>query len=269
MKPQSIPKKIIWTIHGALGSEQEFLAWNKLLQQKLNADGSNIEIKTITLPGHGGRSSEKYQSTEELVMDLYNTYNSMSQSGQQEMPEFYILGYSLGGYLALSLLGLLNTKKNPGKDSLKGIYTYGTKFYWSSEDVANFHQRLSTSAIQSHEKMQQAFLKIHGENWKTAVECFHHLLDNIEKYPLSFKQTLHSLGQTKVRIAMGDQDKLADQNQFRKWQEREFTFSEELAKSKNFDSMEIVQIKNSGHEWPKINQEEWANDVAKWIFTKR
>lgn len=244
-------KILIWTIHGALGSEQEFQTWNQLLKDKLVPHKSEIEIINITLPGHGARAGEKYAHVSQLTEDLAHTIGAHAD---RENAEHYLVGYSLGGYLALALLLQQNNDTQKARPSINGVYTYATKFYWSPDDVANFHQRLEISVIQKHEKMRTVFEKIHGREWPSAVECFHYLLDDIQKHPLLFKQCLNLFAEAKVRIAMGDQDKLADEKQFKQWQG-----------DSTQNAVDFIQLKNSGHEWHKINQEAWADDVAHWL----
>lgn len=103
-------------LHGALGSAGQFDRLLPLL-------GIDTRVLTLTFPGHGGKpvpavfSIELFTSATTTMLD------------ERDIPVVDILGYSMGGYVALQL-----ARNRP--ERVRRIVTIGTKFHWDPESAA-------------------------------------------------------------------------------------------------------------------------------------
>lgn len=122
MKPNLI------LLHGALGSENQFIQLKELLSNHFSVFAFNFE-------GHGGRYSNQPYS-----MELFsqNVQDFMNENGIEKS---HFFGYSMGGYAALVL-----AKSHPQK--VEKIMTLGTKFNWTPETSAKEVKMLNPEKIE-------------------------------------------------------------------------------------------------------------------------
>jgi len=106
----------ILLLHGALGSAAQFDPLLPLLD-------SGTRIQTLTFPGHGGKPVPPAFS-----IDLF-VRATVASLDDQGIDQADILGYSMGGYVALQL-----ARDHPGR--VRRIITIGTKFQWDPESAA-------------------------------------------------------------------------------------------------------------------------------------
>lgn len=175
-------------LHGALGHSEIFSPY-------VDSLSSYFTIHTPLFSGHGntelpsdGISIEKY--TQELAE--YCTENNLT--------DVYILGHSMGGYVALCY-----AMKYP--ENVNSIMTLGTKFEWSEEQALKESKMLNPEVIL--EKIPQYALlleKQHGSKWKQLLPAIADLMINLGKKP-PLKDHLASIN-TPVQIMVGDKDNM-------------------------------------------------------------
>ncbi len=138
-------------LHGALGSEVQLQPLQKLLSDKFS-------VHTLNFEGHGGRASDEAFAMERFADNVVEKLQTLGIS------QTHIFGYSMGGYVALTL-----AKKHPEK--VGQIMTLGTKFNWSVESAQQEIKMLNPSTI---EEKVPAFAKrlqeLHQPNdWKEVM----------------------------------------------------------------------------------------------------
>jgi pimeloyl-ACP methyl ester carboxylesterase len=139
-------------LHGALGSEVQL----KPLQELLSKD---FNVHTLNFEGHGGRTSDHEFDMERFADNVAEKLQTL------EIANTHIFGYSMGGYVALTL-----AKKYPAM--VESIVTLGTKFNWNLESAQQEVRMLNPEKI---EEKVPAFAKrlheLHQPNdWKVVMQ---------------------------------------------------------------------------------------------------
>ncbi|MCS7074149.1 MAG: alpha/beta hydrolase [Bacteroidia bacterium] len=183
-------KPILVVLHGALGDATQ-------MDGLLSCLPDHYTVITYNFPGHGGRdclsvsaSVESY--TEDLVQFLE----------AQQLSKIDVLGYSLGGYVALWLAA-----KYP--NYFRRIITLATKFDWNLDFAAGEAARLNPEKLlQKVPEFAQQLQKRHGiEKWETTLQETATLMLKLGKQPLLTKEILSRI-QLPVCISVGDRDKM-------------------------------------------------------------
>lgn len=145
MKPNLI------LLHGALGCANDFDPLKGLLNVQFN-------IYSFDFEGHGANDSEKDFSIKLFAENLEDFIISNSLS------PCHIFGYSMGGYVALSL-----ASNRP--ELIDNIITLGTKFDWTPETAILETKKLYPDKIEEKVPAFASILaKTHGnERWKSVV----------------------------------------------------------------------------------------------------
>lgn len=138
-------------LHGALGSEVQLQPLKELLANDFN-------VHTLNFEGHGGRTSNRVFAME------YFTENVVNKLHELKVSQTHIFGYSMGGYVALTL-----AKKHPEK--VDKIVTLGTKFNWSLESAQQEVKMLNPEKIEEKvpafaKRLQQLH---HPNDWKEVM----------------------------------------------------------------------------------------------------
>jgi pimeloyl-ACP methyl ester carboxylesterase len=120
-------KEDILLLHGALGSKTQFDKLIPLLKEHYN-------VHTLNFEGHGGRSTQNAFS-----IDLFRK-NTLDYLEAQQLSAVTIFGYSMGGYVALSL-----ALQKP--EMVKRIVTLGTKFDWTPRSAEKEGKMLNPEKI--------------------------------------------------------------------------------------------------------------------------
>ncbi|SHL86416.1 Pimeloyl-ACP methyl ester carboxylesterase [Chryseobacterium contaminans] len=175
-------------LHGALGHSQIFTPY-------LDSLSAYFTIHMPLFSGHGsselpsdGISIEKY--TQELTE--YCTENNLT--------DVYILGHSMGGYIALCY-----AMKHP--ENINSIMTLGTKFDWTEEQALKESKMLNPEAIlEKVPQYAQLLEKQHGSKWKQLLPAIADLMIDLGKNP-PLKDHLASI-HTPVQIMVGDKDNM-------------------------------------------------------------
>ena len=134
-------------LHGALGAETQLGELHALLS-------SDFELYCFDFNGHGIKSTDTNPFTmQQLAMEL------SAFIAQHQLQQPAIFGYSMGGYVALTLAAA-----QPG--SIGAIVTLGTKFNWSVEAAQQEGKFLNPEKTMEKVPAFAAYLnKLHGEYW--------------------------------------------------------------------------------------------------------
>lgn len=139
----------ILLLHGALGSTDQFTGLQKYLIPE-------FEVFDLNFPGHGGKPfGEATFSIDGFVTEVVEFLEA------QKIQKISIFGYSMGGYVALSL-----ALKHP--ELVENIFTLGTKMQWNPEIAAREVKMLNPEVIESKvPQFAAALQKRHAPNdWK-------------------------------------------------------------------------------------------------------
>ena len=183
-------------LHGALGSAAHFGSLKPLLP-------AEWQVRAFTFSGHGGKPFGPSFSNDVFVEE---TIAEMDRLGWERCD---IFGYSMGGYVALSL-----ALKYP--DRVGRIMTLGTKLHWSPEIAEKEAGMLVPEKI---EAKVPAFAQMLAErhapgNWKElcrkTADMMRQLGDTTPLAPANLKSLAHP-----VRICLGDADKMVSREESR------------------------------------------------------
>ncbi len=179
-------------LHGALGTPEAVEPLREFLAPH--------DIYNLGLNGHGRLPRGDHFSIESFADDLY----LYIQESGMERPA--IFGYSMGGYIALSM-----ASRYPG---IAGpIFTLATKFDWSPEQAAIQAAMLNPEKIEAKVPAFASDLaRKHGPEWKALCRSTAALMEELGR---SKPLALESIN-TPVMVAVGDQDKMvsADESRF-------------------------------------------------------
>lgn len=211
----------ILLLHGALGSAAHFDALKPLLP-------SAWQAHAFSFSGHGGRPFGPGFSNDAFVEE---TIAEMDRLGWDRCD---IFGYSMGGYVALSL-----ALKYP--DRVGRIMTLGTKLYWSPEIAQKEAGMLVPEKIEAKvPAFAQALAARHAPNdWKELCRKTAGMMAELgEKNPLA-PASLMPLAHP-VRICLGDADNMV-------------TREESQAVAEVLANGEFVLLGNTPHPLEKVD----------------
>jgi pimeloyl-ACP methyl ester carboxylesterase len=181
--------KTLLLLHGAIGSSAQLVPLQENLQ-------SQYTIHTLNFPGHGGA-----HLPDTFSIPLFaNTVKSYIQ--EHNLTHVSIIGYSMGGYVALYL-----ARQNP--ELIEKVITLATKFEWDEAIAAKEIKMLQPDVI---EQKLPAFAKIVEErhapqSWKRVLELTKDLLIELGKQN-ALTLTDYSEIKTPVQLLIGDRDKM-------------------------------------------------------------
>ncbi|MGU3376192.1 alpha/beta fold hydrolase [Chryseobacterium sp. M5A1_1a] len=206
-------------LHGALGHIDIFRPYQEMLS-------SYFTIHTPLFSGHGstelpadGISIKKY--TQELTE--YCTENNLT--------DIFILGHSMGGYVALCY-----ALKNPG--NVNSIITLGTKFDWTEEQALKESKMLNPAIIlEKVPQYAQLLEKQHGSKWKQLLSAIADLMIDLGKNP-PLKNNLAVIN-TPVQIMVGDKDNMV-------------SIEESTEVYRNFPNAKLAVLPDTKHPMDKV-----------------
>ncbi|MGB0929267.1 MAG: alpha/beta fold hydrolase [Chitinophagales bacterium] len=182
-------KNHLLLLHGALGSKAQLQALKDSLSKDFNVHILNFE-------GHGGRPSNRNFRMESFAE------NVLEFSKEKNISKVAIFGYSMGGYVALTL-----AKSHP--NLVHKIITLGTKFDWTPDFAAKEVQKLNPDKIEEKvPAFAQQLQAIHTpSDWKEVVtktaEMMTDLGNGNRLTPNNFRQI-----STPTLISLGTLDKM-------------------------------------------------------------
>jgi pimeloyl-ACP methyl ester carboxylesterase len=115
-------------LHGALGARDQFAALAPLL-------ADTFDVHTVEFEGHGTTPLRDRPFSMEGFAENVRDYLQ-----QHAIPRAYFFGYSMGGYVAVTL-----ARSHP--DLMAGIATLGTKFHWDPAVAARETGRMDPLKI--------------------------------------------------------------------------------------------------------------------------
>ena len=222
-------KKNLILLHGALGSSKSFDALIPHLSQ-----GFNLIIPD--LKWHGSRSSSASGfKMQDLVDDFEEFLN------QNAIQSAYVFGFSMGGYVALSL-----AQKKP--NYFNSIMTLGTKLDWNPQQAEKESKMLNPEKIK--EKVPQ-FAKhlgaLHGENWMHLCVQTAEMMINLGANPLLSTDTISTID-LEIRLCLGDKDNMV-------------SLEETLAFYKALSNGQLQVFPNCQHPIEKVDSDFLAHSI--------
>ncbi len=223
-------KKKLILLHGAIGSKEEFTS----LTTKLN---NQYDVLALNFPGHGQEPFSNELFSIELFCQHVLPYI------ESEKEPITLLGYSLGGYVALLLAA-----KYP--DKIESVITFATIFDWSEMQSEKQIRQINPEKI---EEKVPAFAKhlekVHGSEWKKVLTNTHHLLAELGKNPLLNEEVFARINQ-KVIITVGDRDALV-------------SIEESIKTYKVIKNASLAVFPNTGHPIQNLNMNYLADLLGK------
>jgi esterase/lipase len=185
----------ILLLHGALGSKSQLELLKKFLVEK------GKKVYSLNFSGHSGEPFSKDGFGIEVFAGDVIRYLDKSK-----IKTIDIIGYSMGGYVALWLAHQYSWRIN-------NVITLGTKFDWSPESAQREIKKMDPEKIQSK---IPAFARIlehrHAPNdWKELLHTTSRMMFELGQHPLLVEKTISTINH-QVKILLGDQDDMADRD---------------------------------------------------------
>lgn len=152
-------KKTVLCVHGALGCARSFEDWIRWSKENDAAWFEQFDWHFLDLDGHGRNDKRVDFSLEYFVENVGEYLQSVSGTA------CYILGYSMGGYIALDF-----AVSHP--EAIRSIVTLGTKFDWnpatSEREVHFLNPTLIQEKVPAYADQLQGY---HGKDrWERVLE---------------------------------------------------------------------------------------------------
>lgn len=225
-------KKKLILLHGALGSLKSFDALIPYLSK-------DFDLIVPDFKWHGSRSEpDSTFNMQDLVGDLESILI------KENIESSSVFGYSMGGYVALSLA----LKKPEYFDS---IMTLGTKLNWKPEQAEKESKMLIPDKIQGKVPRFAEHLKsLHGENWMSLCKQTAEMMLDLGQHPILTTDNISAIDLS-VRLALGDKDTMVSLDET-------VTFYKALAQG------ELQVLPNCLHPIEKVNSEFLAHSIAEF-----
>ena len=183
-------KPVLIILHGALGCKEQFNEWKNALDEQ-------YDCRLIDFGGHGSRSGEETSFSIETFSEELKSYIK-----QNNLKNVNILGYSMGGYVAL--YAAMFTEGLIGN-----IMTVATKFDWNPETSKREAGYLQPSLMQTKvPQLVEQLIKHHGDlNWGKVVKKTAEMMLHLGENPLVTPETAAQI-KSKVKFCVGDKDKM-------------------------------------------------------------
>ena len=179
-------------IHGALGDAKEFDEISSFLSKRYN-------VLVYEIPHHGDKSDASIPFTIEDLITDFDEYIS-------KIGDCFIYGFSLGGYIALSLA-------QSGNTHIKGIITQGTKLDWTPESAIKETQSLDIDFLQSKVKpFYDYLLSLHDSYLPDLLKKTASFMIELGKKPSITKESVRSIS-CPVRMLRGGKDKMVSKEE--------------------------------------------------------
>lgn len=173
-------------LHGALGTQRQF----DTLRQHLEGHAFDFD-------GHG----QQPPISQPFSMAHF-VENTIAYLDQHAIDRADMVGYSMGGYVAL--LTALQHPTRVGK-----VFTLATKFDWTPESAARETALLDPDTMQVKVPAYVANLEQQHPvaHWRTVVDQTRALLHSLGDQPPLMPHALARISQ-RVRVCLGDRDKM-------------------------------------------------------------
>ena len=215
-------------LHGALGTAAEMLPLCSLL--------TGLDPQAINLPGHGTSTDGRPFITEMLAAELIDILQ------QENENEFNLIGYSLGGYIALWLAAQFPEK-------IARVVTINTKLDWTPEVAAGMARMFDVAKIKAKAPALAAALSdAHtGCHWESVAERTATYLHLLGESPSLSKEQFSAL-QCPVLLLRGQEDPIV-------------TAIETAQVASWIPEAEYKEIPEGKHQMSQLNQETVATFI--------
>lgn len=220
----------ILLLHGAVGNAVQLTKLQKYLQK-------NFQVFVYTFPGHEPNSNFSGNFGIEVFAD--GLYEFVKQHSLQNA---LVIGYSMGGYVALYLQSI-----NP---LFSGIITLGTKFHWNKETSVKEAAMLNTQSIEEKVPHYAAMLKsVFGdEYWKTILFKTAEMMIALGDKPILKGDNLSTI-KIPVIICRGGSDKMV-------------SYEECILLCSYIKDSRYIEFENTPHPIEKLNVEDIGNVLS-------
>jgi len=192
---QIMKQKTLLLLHGALGSAEQ-------LSPLKDALAEHFDVHTLNFTGHGGKA----WGEQDFSMDLF-AKDVLHYLEANHLEQVDILGYSMGGYVALNL-----AKNNPNR--VHRIFTIATKFAWSPESSAKEVKMLNPTAIETKvPAFARALEERHApQDWKVHLEKTATMMLNLGNGDALGENDFSAI-QHEVLVTVGTKDRMVSQEE--------------------------------------------------------
>lgn len=179
-------------IHGALGTAKEFDEIFSLLSKR-------FKVFKYEIPHHGEKSSSSIPFNIEALANDLDQY--ISQIG-----DCFIYGFSLGGYIALSVA-------QSGNKHIKGIINQGNKLDWSTETAQKETQSLNIELLKTKAKpFYEHLVNLHGDYLPELLNKTKTFMLELGNSPILTQKSVKSIN-CPVRMVRGGKDKMVSRDE--------------------------------------------------------
>lgn len=189
-------------LHGALGSAHQFTDIGERIS------GSGVSVSTLEFVGHGDQPDVDGLWTMDRFVDQLESY-----LGEQNWIAARVFGYSMGGYVALTL-----AKRRP--DLIGRLLTLGTKLSWSREGAQAETRMLDAEKIAAKvPHFAEDLARRHGEtHWKTVLQKTADMMLDLGDTPRLTPELMDQVS-CPVRFMLGDRDEMVTLEETRAFQQ--------------------------------------------------
>lgn len=207
--------------HGALGSKADLEELSNVLVKE------NYKVLSFSFSGHGNTDFETNFNIEQFTLELQQFIL------KNELVHPSVIGYSMGGYVALNL-----ARRSPV--SINKIITLGTKFNWSSEVVEKEVKMLDAEVMLTKVPAFAKSLEFkHGEKWKALLLRTAELMRDISVNNYLNSESLKTI-QNKILVGLGDKDQMV-------------TLEETVNVYKTLPNANLFMLPNTKHPIEQLN----------------
>lgn len=221
-------------LHGAIGAANQFEQFTPFLNQK-------YKVTAIHFLGHGGTPIP----VDDFSIALFAT-NVLDWLDANKIKAIDIVGYSMGGYVALYL-----AKYHP--DRVGKIFTLATKFNWTSETATKEAAMLNPDKIL--EKVPSFAKKLeymHGaDNWKLVLNKTAEMMIKLGIKPSLTLSDLQQIEHT-VLLAVGDKDTMV-------------SLDETIAMYRSLKNAQLFVLPNTQHAFEKVDYNMLSQAIFNFI----
>ncbi|RPI67590.1 MAG: alpha/beta fold hydrolase [Ignavibacteriae bacterium] len=186
-------------LHGALGSAHQFEPLRALLP--------DVRLHILEFHGHGAAAEIDAPWTIDLFADQLQTYlqsiraDLLSDLLPDLLSDLPVLGYSMGGYVALRLA--------QRDSSISRILTLGSKLDWSPDGAAKEIKMLDADVIEAKVPAFAADLqRRHGaDRWRTVLAKTADMMIGLGNDPVLTEGDMAKIS-IPVRYGLGDRDEM-------------------------------------------------------------
>jgi pimeloyl-ACP methyl ester carboxylesterase len=226
-------KQSLILLHGALGTKNELDELSPTL-------GDHFDLHSLNFEGHG----ENNLNHRPFRISHF-AENVLSYLDENQISKAHIFGYSMGGYVALTL-----AKNHP--ERVEKVATLGTVLQWNKE-IAGRECRYF-NPVKIEEKVPH-FAKIlnqrHPNGWKEVVDKTREMLQYLGGNPDLVEEDWNGL-QMPVRFHVGDRDATAG-------------IASTIEVYSKMDEGELSVLPATPHPFEKVDKEKLADSLKEFL----